>query len=160
MLKCNFFIVSIVHWIFQLECTSAEACENSLWITMSCWAAAVMKVLCQKIWSSFPKYTSAIAFILKLEIKLEIELFLEFFSDLCFSISSLFIWGSITYIVPRGYICLCYRTSHELSFPSCWTAKPSWVDSLVFFLNVTDLIYFFSSILTASLLLVSVSSFI
>lgn len=135
MLRCNFFIDCIVHWIFQLGSTSAEACENSQWITMSCWTAAVMKVLCQKVPSTFLKYASAIAFILELEI----EVFLELFSNLCFSISSLFIWGSIIYIVSRGYICLCYRTSGELSFPSSWTAKPSWL-SVDFFLNVTDLI--------------------
>lgn len=81
VLKCNFFIIPIVHWIFQLVSTTAEAWENSLWITMSCGTAADMKVLCQKIWSTFPKYTSAIAFILKLEREVEIEVFLQFFSQ-------------------------------------------------------------------------------
>lgn len=79
VLKCNFFIVPIVHWIFQLVSARAEACENSLWITASCWTAADMKVLCQKMWSTFPKYTPAIAFILKLEREVEIEVFLQLF---------------------------------------------------------------------------------
>lgn len=87
MLKCNFFIVPIVHWIFQLVSTTAEACENSVNYNVV-WNYSRYEGAVSENMKHFPLVYICNC-ILKLEREVEIEVFLQLFSNLCFSISSL-----------------------------------------------------------------------